>query len=262
MNWNSQDTAGGERLPVGRGTRSGVASWGGAFTLIELLVVIAIIAILAALLLPALSTAKAKAHRIACLNNIRQLQLCWHLYAEDNNGVIPENAGLPGSWVWGNAKLDTTTSNIQAGVIYPYSTSVAIYHCPADRSTVTGTTQLRFRSYSMCVWIYGDDPSAQPSVRSLSQILHPGPARTFIFADENEGSIDNGSLFVFQPGQWVWVNWPSTRHSLGGTLSFADSHVEWWKWRGGALRFSGSYWYPTTPGDCDLQRLQEALPQP
>jgi prepilin-type processing-associated H-X9-DG protein len=106
------------------------------------------------------------------------------------------------------------------------------------------------------------DINAQPSVTKLSQLLHPGPSRTFIFAGENEGSIDNGSFFVFQLGQWVWVNWPSTRHNLGGTLSFADSHVEWWKWRDGALRFNGSYWYPTTPSDRDLQRLQDALPQP
>ena len=234
--------------------------WAG-FTLIELLVVIAIIAILAALLLPALSRAKEKALRIACLNNLRQLQICWHMYAEDNNGSLPENAGLPGSWVWGNAKLDTTTSNIQAGVIYPYSTSVAIYHCPADRSTVAGSSQLRLRSFAMCVWVCGDDVSAQPSLRKLSDFVRPGPSRTFVLADEHEGSIDNGSLFVFPYGKWVWVNWPGTRHNQGGTLSFGDGHVEWWKWRDGALRFNGSYYYTTTAGDRDLQRLQQALPE-
>jgi prepilin-type N-terminal cleavage/methylation domain-containing protein/prepilin-type processing-associated H-X9-DG protein len=236
----------------------------GGFTLIELLVVIAIIAILAALLLPALSKAKEKALRVACVNNVRQLQLSWHLYADDNNGNFPLNTGLPGlgSWVEGNAKLDTTTSNIQAGVIYPYSTSVAIYHCPSDRSTVTGTSQLRVRSYSMCVWIHGDDINAQPSVTKLSQLLRPGPARTLVFADEHEGSIDNGSFFVFGSGQWVWVNWPGLRHGQGGTLGFADSHVEWCKWRDGALRYSGSYWSSTTSSDRDLQRLKDALPQP
>ena len=262
MNWKSQDTAGGAGLPVGRGTMRGVALWRRAFTLIELLVVIAIIAILAALLLPALSRAKEKALRIACLSNIRQLQLCWHLYAHDNDGTLPMNYGLPGSWVLGNAKLDTTPANTQIGVIFPYCTSVAIYHCPADRSTVAGSKALRFRSCAMSVWMNGDDPGAQPSVRNLSQILHPGPARTFVFADENEGSIDNGSFFVMAPGTWVWVNWPGTRHNLGGTLSFADGHVEWWKWRDSALRYNGSYYFSITPGDRDLQRLQEALPQP
>ena len=131
INWNSQNTAGGATLPLGRGTKSGVASWHGGFTLIELLVVIAIIAILAALLLPALSRAKEKAHRIACLNNIRQLQLSWHLYADDNNGVIPENAGLLDSWVWGNAKLDMQSSTPPPATSRPASFTLTAPRSPS-----------------------------------------------------------------------------------------------------------------------------------
>src|SRR5262245_26560089 len=98
-----------------------------AFTLIELLVVIAIIAILAALLLPALSKSKAQALSVACMNNLKQLQACWHLYAVDNADLLPPNNFVYNldsnviassvSWCPGIARLDTTTSHIESGVL-------------------------------------------------------------------------------------------------------------------------------------------------
>ena len=118
-----------------------------AFTLLELLVVIGSSGILAGLLLPALSRAKAHALSAACINNLKQLQLCSHMYAHDNNDTFPPNnyvynvnTGEPLllnlSWCLGNARTDTTTSNIEHGSLFPYNRSTAIYHCPADKSTV------------------------------------------------------------------------------------------------------------------------------
>src|SRR5262249_15071258 len=116
-------------------------------------------AILAAMLLPALAKAKAKGQSIACLNNVRQLHVAWHTYILDHNDTMPPHipapaAGglsqaLPGSWVVGNAQTDTTSSNIQRGVLYSYASSQAVYRCPADKSTVTGSPGIpHTRSYT------------------------------------------------------------------------------------------------------------------
>src|SRR5215469_9352909 len=121
-----------------------------AFTLIELLVVIAIIAILAAILLPVLSQSKEKAQRMHCLNNEKQLEVAWQLYADEDNGILASNdvdfrgANVPesptGSWVLGNASLDTNQTDITAGTIFSQLKIIACYHCPVDQSLVLGTT--------------------------------------------------------------------------------------------------------------------------
>jgi prepilin-type N-terminal cleavage/methylation domain-containing protein/prepilin-type processing-associated H-X9-DG protein len=214
-----------------------------AFTLVELLVVIAIIAILASLLLPVLAQAKVKAQGIQCLGNLRQLQLGWQLYTDDNDGRLPpQNPGLDknnelislsGSWVLGNVTHDLTTSNLEHGVLFIYTRSAAIYHCPSDRSTVTGHKELlRNRSYSLN-WYLGVDPTLHNTPRiklRYSEIVNPGPTQVYAFIDEDTASINHGTFW--SPVEFGdWGDWPSIRHALGSNSSFADGHAAPWHWQ-------------------------------
>ncbi len=224
-----------------------------AFTLIELLVVIAILAILAALLLPTLARSKSKALDLACLSNLKQLQTCWHLYAVDHEDILPPNnsvysltTGTPlaegGSWCAGNTRLDADTRNIENALLFPYNRSPAIYHCPADKSTVENVPgQLRTRSYNMSQSVNGwpeFDPwlaSFIPSYKKLTQIQSPGSTTLIVFLDVHEDSIID-ALFGF-PAQAIcgdarsWWDIPANRHGQAANLSFADGHAERWKWK-------------------------------
>jgi prepilin-type processing-associated H-X9-DG protein/prepilin-type N-terminal cleavage/methylation domain-containing protein len=240
----------------------GTANTPNSFTLIELLVVVAIIAILAALLLPALARAKDKAKAINCLNNLNQLELCWHLYGVDNMDLLVPNdwiesafaTGQSGlihgpSWCPDAAELDTTPTNLENGLLFPYSRSVAIYHCPADTSQVLGSNgvpsgQLRDRSYNLSQSVNGDSEflvalqipglSDIPSWRKLSQISQPSPAQAFVFIDENPDTLADAhfgnpvGLPSFTP---TWFDMPADWHNQAANLSFADGHVERWRWQ-------------------------------
>ncbi len=264
--------------------------------MIELLVVIAIIAILAALLLPALTRAKLKAQGIQCMSNLKQLTLAWSMYPDDYNGNLPPNPNggnvddpthYP-SWVQGwedftaNNTANTNLLFLANALIGPYcSRQTGIYHCPADIYTCVewGQQMTRARSMSMNGFVEGDAYKGEksnprgstwyPTYRAymkVSDIVKPVPSDLLVFADEHPDSINDAWMITDVETPNMWEDLPASYHGNACGMGFADGHAATHKWRNSStaqpvekVQRNG---FNVPPGSQDIQWMWQHVTAP
>jgi prepilin-type processing-associated H-X9-DG protein len=220
------------------------------------------IAILAALLLPALGRAKQRAQTASCLNNLKQLQLSYRMYVDDNNDFLPPNEAIPNldtSWVLGNAQTNVTTTNLQSGLIFHYNQNVKIYVCPANILLISdgaGGFMPQTRTCSVDFALGGYAPPSLAAAGSAQgggtfngvttlakfnqiQTSSAGMAQKIVFVDEAQNNVDDGCFGIYprSSGNNTWWEIPGCRHDgkRSCTFSFADGHAEVWRWHGSAV---------------------------
>jgi len=234
---------------------------GAGFTLIELLVVIAVIALLLALLFPVLHSAKEQAYRTVCLSNLRQLTLAWRAYATQYDGKIvwgqatsrsgPTTAVIQEGWLGKAFSFAQSRSELIAdpnkGAFWPWIKDIDVYRCPRGRkghlatySTVVAAngelvegTYIKYNSGSQETAGFGKRVgSTVLRLKSLTDIVSPGAGQRAVFIDMGQTPLSNNFYVYYLYPKWKVSSPPPIRHGDGTTVSMADGHVEYWKWKG------------------------------
>jgi prepilin-type N-terminal cleavage/methylation domain-containing protein/prepilin-type processing-associated H-X9-DG protein len=232
---------------------------GDAFTLVEMMMVIAVMAILAALLIPALNNGRERGKAVYCLNNFRQLGLALHGYATDHEDVLPGNMGKEGIQQtvargefanWANNVMsweldsDNTNSVLQAntGLGREAGNSWKIFKCPSDRALSdvqkSAGWRERVRSVSMNAMVgnAGEFMSSGVNTNNPNYVQFtrlgdvPDPSRIFTFIEEHPDSINDG-YFLNRFNSFQWIDLPASYHNRGANLAYADGHAEWHRWK-------------------------------
>lgn len=275
-----------------------------AFTLIELLVVIAIIAVLLAILVPMARLARERAQRVVCLNNLRQLTTAWIAYADQHDGKLVSGRALGITIVGTRWKMEgwagtafnypksreALIANPAEGPLWPYLRNIDIYRCPRGRAghALTYAT-VNSANGAPAAGTYADVEITREAtdfglrvgstvlkLTRITDIVSPGPAARAVFVDQGETAESLDFYVYYLNPLWNWHSPPPIQHGDGMTLSMADGHAEYWRWKGQEtvemprsllpardaftelLTDCEDYEPQTEDGLYDLQRLQRA----